>query len=73
MSAGHFINFYLPYSKDSKKVPSGDQAAAILQKAQEVIANGTKGIAITYSANYGQTYEIEKHILQVPGIRIPLA
>jgi len=56
MSKGTFINFYLPYKHASAK----DQAESILKKAEELIAKGGSGVAITYSANYGQTRKIEK-------------
>jgi len=59
MSKGNFINFYLDYSKHSNQ----EQAKMILSKAQELLKAGAKGVAIIYSANYGQTVEIEKTYL----------
>ena len=53
---GSFINFELDYSKSTNQ----QQADLILKKAQSLISSGSKGVAITYSANYGQTYKIEK-------------
>ncbi len=60
MSAGAFINFLLPFKKGGIGVSAEDQAKAILQKSQELIKNGSKGVGIIYSANYGQTRKIEK-------------
>ena len=54
MSAGAFINFYLSYAGVSYE----DQAIAILQKSRDRLKAGAKGVAITYSANYGQTRAI---------------
>lgn len=60
MNAGTFINFNLPFLQNGAFVPPRDQAAAILRKAGELLAKGAQGVAITYSANYGQTREIER-------------
>ena len=60
MAKGTFINFYLPYSQKGVRISSQEQAQTILIKAQELISNGAKGVGITYSANYGQTREIER-------------
>ena len=60
MAKGTFINFYLPYAQDGVRIPDQEQAKAILTKAKELIGNGAKGVGITYSANYGQTREIER-------------
>lgn len=60
MSTGRFINFVLPFSKDGVNIPPQNRANDILQKSRELINTGSKGVAITYSANYGQTREIEK-------------
>lgn len=60
MAKGTFINFYLPYSQEGAIVSSQEQAKAILTKARNLIADGAKGVGITYSANYGQTREIER-------------
>ena len=60
MSAGTFINFLLPFRKGEIGVSAEDQAKAILQKGQELIKNGSKGVGIIYSANYGQTHKIEE-------------
>lgn len=51
---GNFINFLLTY----KGRTPDDQAILILQKAQALIDSGSKGVLITYSANYGQTQKI---------------
>lgn len=53
---GKFINFELDYSK----LTSQQQAEKILKKAMNLITENHKGVAITYSANYGQTRNIEK-------------
>lgn len=60
MSLGVFVNFTLPYAKDGVSVSAQQQAAAILQQAEALVAQGAKGVGITYSANYGQTREIAK-------------
>ncbi len=60
MMTGVFINFNVPYSKDGVSVLPQNQAEDILKKANDLVINGAKGVAITYSANYGQTREIEK-------------
>lgn len=58
---GNFVNFYLPYTdKSGKRVSSQDQALSIITKAQELIGGGSPGVAITYSANYGQTQTIHQ-------------
>ena len=51
MSAGAFINFYLSY----QGVSAEEQAVEILKKGRERLQQGARGVAITYSANYGQT------------------
>lgn len=60
MSIGKFVNFVVPFLKDGVSVSSQNQADEILQKCRELISSGSQGVAITYSANYGQTREIEK-------------
>lgn len=60
MQNGQFINFYLPYSNDGVMVSPGQQAQQIIDKAKVLIACGATGVAITYSANYGQTRTIEQ-------------
>lgn len=60
MKNGTFLNFNLPFLQNGEFVPSREQAEKILKKATELIANGAQGVAITYSANYGQTRDIEK-------------
>lgn len=54
MPAGTFINFYLSYAGAS----AADQAEKILQEFRARLKAGAKGVAITYSANYGQTRKI---------------
>lgn len=60
MNKGQFIKFNLPYLIDSAVVSSLSQAKEVLIKTETLLANGAKGVGITYSANYGQTREIEK-------------
>ena len=60
MLIGEFIDFNIPYSKDGVSVPPQNQAEDILKQADALVSNGAKGVAIIYSANYGQTREIEK-------------
>ncbi|CAN5255640.1 hypothetical protein BH10ACI1_BH10ACI1_07440 [soil metagenome] len=60
MSKGSFINFEIDYMKNGNQVPPQQQADEILQKAEDLISGGALGVAITYSANYGQTRLIEE-------------
>ena len=60
MITGIFLDFNIPYSKHGVLVLPQNQAENILKKAEELIIKGNKGVAIIYSANYGQTREIEK-------------
>jgi len=60
MPTGQFISFYLPYRQNGAYIPPDSQAQAILTKAQTLVDKGAPGVAITYSANYGQTREIIK-------------
>ena len=56
---GQFINFYLEYVK----FPPGnsrEQAEKIIATAKNRIDAGASGLAITYSANYGQTKKIHQ-------------
>ena len=54
MSKGHFIPCFISFETFEA------QAESILKQAKDLIQAGAKGVAITYSANYGQTREIEK-------------
>jgi hypothetical protein len=56
MSTGVFVNCNIPYAKGNE----ASQAQSILKMAKGFIDGGAVGAAITYSANYGQTREIEK-------------
>jgi hypothetical protein len=60
MLVGTFINFLIPFNKDGRGLSAEDQAKAILQKGQELIKSGAKGVGILFSANYGQTCTIEE-------------
>lgn len=56
---GHFIDFYLEYDK----FPPGnskEQATTIIEEANKRIKAGCPGVAITYSANYGQAKKINQ-------------
>ena len=58
---GHFIKFLLPYKDDKGNyLSSGAQAHSVIEEAKKRINAGAKGVAITYSANYGQTLAIHK-------------
>ena len=58
---GRFINFYLSYKDERGNYRSAsDQAIAIITEAQKLIDLGSPGVAILYSANYGQTVTIHK-------------
>jgi len=59
MPNGQFINFNIPFLQNGAYVSSQSQAKQILTKAQSLINDGAIGVAITYSANYGQTLTIE--------------
>jgi len=57
MTHGKFIDLLLDYTKHS----STELAELLLNKASESVDNdGAKGVGYIYSANYGQTREIEK-------------
>lgn len=53
---GHVVDFYLSYAGKS----SDEQARAILAEARTRLEAGAPGVAITYSANYGQTETIHR-------------
>lgn len=55
---GHFITFNLPYGKYPRTIDAMEQAKAIVAEARKLLTSGCKGVAITYSANYGQTKTI---------------
>lgn len=61
MSKGVFVSFYLPYTDATgATIPPGQQAAQVLESAKtRIVQGGAPGVGITYSANYGQTREIE--------------
>lgn len=58
---GAFIDLYLEYQKDGSQggMTSDEQALAILEECKRLLAAGYKGAAITYSANEGQTKDLE--------------
>ncbi len=60
MPNGSFLPLHIPFSQNGAQVPAHDQAEEILKKATDLTANGSKSVAITYSANYGQTRDIQK-------------
>lgn len=53
---GMFVNLNLDY----QALSSEQQAENILNRAAELVGNKAKGVAITYSANYGQTRKIQQ-------------
>ncbi len=57
---GKFIDFYLPYSEYGNYISAKSQAQKILQEADTLLKKGSFGVAIIYSANYGQTKTIRK-------------
>ena len=57
---GKFIDFYLPYSQDGNHISAKSQAQKILQEADTLLKTCSFGVAIIYSANYGQTKTIRK-------------
>ena len=56
--AGVFIDFLLAYEENGRFISSQMQAQTIIDKAKALLANGAAGVAITYSANFGQTQKI---------------
>ena len=56
MATGKFINLYIDYANHTDK----EQATIILAAANKQITAGSKGVCITYSANYLQTVTIEE-------------
>ena len=60
MKTGAFINYILAYKKDDIYISAKNQALNILEKARTLINDKAIGVAITYSANYGQTLQINK-------------
>ena len=55
-NSGKFIPFLLNYKEND----DSQQANIILSEATKLIQNNAKGVAIIYSANYGQTLTINK-------------
>ena len=53
---GEFVNIHLDY----QALSSEQQAEKILNRAAELVADKAIGVAITYSANYGQTRKIQQ-------------
>ncbi len=60
MKKGTFVNLNLIYSKGGVGLDFQQQAAQILKHATQLVASGAAGVALTYSANYGQTRTIEQ-------------
>ncbi len=56
LTKGMFVNLNLNY----QILSSEQQAEKILNIAAEFVADKAKGVAITYSANYGQTRKIQR-------------
>jgi hypothetical protein len=63
-SSGNFIPFTLYYHDPKHPAPgqlnNDQQAQAIVDEARKLILAGAPGVAITYSANYGQTLTIHQ-------------
>lgn len=62
MATGAFIDFQLIYQADPNDggLTSDQQAIEILKKAKQLLATGFPVVAITYSANEGQTRDLVK-------------
>ncbi len=61
---GKFININIPYEIDGVKISAKSQAENIFQKVQDLKDKESIGALITYSANYGQTRDLQKAYLQ---------
>jgi hypothetical protein len=60
MQHGTFHNFYLPYQEQGALVSPEAQALQITRAADALLTEAVPGVGILYSANYGQTREIER-------------
>jgi hypothetical protein len=61
MNTGKFIDFYLPYQDEKgRRISSDSQASRILEKTESLLAAGSLGVGILYSANYQQTVAIQE-------------
>ncbi|MCC5022715.1 MAG: hypothetical protein J6386_07930 [Candidatus Synoicihabitans palmerolidicus] len=50
----------MPYrTQTGQGISSKSQANTLLQEAQKLITAGAIGVALTYSANYGQTKSLD--------------
>jgi len=58
MRRGKFIPTLIPFVEYGRYVPAKEQACTIFHIAVRLLQEGAPGVAITYSANYGQTREI---------------
>ncbi len=63
MKSGKFIDLRIDFEVDGKKISASEQAKKILEKANALVKKGSKGMAIIYSANYGQTRDIQRTYL----------
>ena len=55
-----FVNMNIPYVVDKVKISAMSQAENIFDIIHQLKDIGTKGFAITYSANYGQTRDLQR-------------
>lgn len=61
MEKGQFLTLYVPFKTETGAlITPSDQASRILRKASKMLESSYPGVAITYSANYGQTLQIKK-------------
>jgi hypothetical protein len=58
MQQGKFIPTLIPFVEHGRYVPAEEQALTICLTAMRLLQDGAPGVAITYSANYGQTRDI---------------
>jgi hypothetical protein len=58
MQTGRFIPALIPFKNDGLWVPAEEQARTICHIAVRLLQEGAPGVAITYSANYGQARDI---------------
>jgi hypothetical protein len=64
MNTGKFTNLLVAYETEKKvSITYDEQAKVILTAAQRAIEGGALGVGYIYSANYGQTREIQKTYL----------
>jgi len=57
---GAFQGIMIKYKDANGYISADQQAIEILEEANKLMENGAVGVAITYSANYGQTVDINQ-------------